>query len=153
MVLWVLAEDMRSLSQRQNPLITHGTSSSMSTNIFTSVPFSLQAPWEWCEAPKWMLLPQWVCTTAENPELREPKCQNGLQANLPALCSKGRHCLSLWTVKCTCPLLWKETLFCKAACYSNVFWKDDLEQSSCHFLRGVQRSKRPTRNCFPVRRL
>lgn len=98
MVLWVLAEDMRSLSQRQNPLITHGTSSSMSTNIFTSVPFSLQAPWEWCEAPKWMLLPQWVCTTAENPELREPKCQNGLQANLPALCSKGRHCLSLWTV-------------------------------------------------------
>ena len=116
---------------------------------FTSVPFSLQAPWESCEAPKRMLLPQWVCTTAENPERREAKsprmdykptclpsalegdivCHSGQWAHLPSALEGD-------TILQSC-LLFKH------------FWKNGLEQSSCHFLQGVQRSKRPTRNCFP----
>lgn len=131
----------------------HAPSSSMSTSISPSVPFSLQTPWEWYVAPKWMLLPQWVCTTAENPELREPKslrmdykptclpsalegdivCHTGQWAHLPSA-------LEADTILQSCLLV-------------KHFWKDGLQQSSWHFLRGVQRSKRPIRNCFPVRDL
>lgn len=122
MVLWILAEDMRFLSQRQKPLITRGTSSNTSISISTSVPFSFQDPWGWCEAPRWLLLPQWVSVTAGNPELREPESLIMEQANLPALCSGGRHYFCHTGQVAHLPsALEGDTIFCKAARYLKIF--------------------------------
>lgn len=96
---------------------------------------------------KWMLLPSGFAPQLRTLSLGNPNVRMDYKPTCLPSALKGDIVCHSGTVGAHLPPALEGDTILQSCLLFKRFWKDDLEQSSCHFCE-VQRSKRPMRNCF-----